>query len=417
MNSSMIVGRDDGALKCSRLVTSIPEAHAAVPAVEAREVEFSIVMPCLDEARTVGTCVGKVRAFLEAHGIAGEVIVADNGSTDGSQEIAARCGARVVAVATRGYGSALHEGIAVARGHYVIMGDSDDSYDFAALMPFVEKLREGYDLVMGNRFAGEVKRGAMPPLHRYFGNPLLTRIGRLFFKSQVRDFYCGLRGFSRGAVERMDLRTTGMEFALEMVVKARLLQMRVTDIPIILWPDGRGRPPHLRSWRDGWRSLRFFLLYSPRWLFLYPGLLLMLIGLAGMAWLLPSPRLIGPLPLDYHSLLYASEFVLVGYQSALFAVLSKFFAVGAGLLPEDPVFSHVTRNVSLELGLVVGGILVVAGIAGSVYAVAFWESLHFGPLQPRETLRIVIPSITALTIGFETILASFFLSVLALARK
>jgi glycosyltransferase involved in cell wall biosynthesis len=381
------------------------------------ELELSIVMPCLNESRTVATCIDKARAFLKSHGIEGEVIVADNGSTDGSQELAIRHGARVIDIPSRGYGSALQGGIAAARGRYVIMGDSDDSYDFSSLSQFVEKLRDGYELVMGNRFEGGVQPGAMPPLHRYFGNPFLTGIGRLFFKSGVRDFYCGLRGFSRAAAERMDLRTTGMEFALEMVVKAQFLGMRVTEVPIKLWPDGRDRPPHLRSWRDGWRSFRFFLLYSPRWLFLYPGLLLMVVGMAGMAWLLPSPRAIGTLGLDYHSLLYAAAFVIIGYQSALFAVLSKFFAVGARLIPDTPVFSRVTRQVSLEVGLLAGGLLVLAGIAGSVYAVVFWESVHFGPLLPRETLRVVIPSVTSLIIGFETILASFFLSVLTLARK
>jgi glycosyltransferase involved in cell wall biosynthesis len=389
----------------------------ATVAPQPDEVELSIVMPCLNESRTLATCIDKAMSFLERNGIEGEVIVADNGSTDGSQELAIQHGARVLNIPRRGYGSALQGGIAAARGRYIIMGDSDDSYDFSSLSQFVEKLRDGYDLVMGNRFEGGVQPGAMPPLHRYFGNPFLTGIGRLFFKSQVRDFYCGLRGFSRAAAQRMDLRTTGMEFALEMVVKARFLGMRVTEVPITLWPDGRDRPPHLRSWRDGWRSLRFFLLYSPRWLFLYPGILLMLVGMAGVAWLLPSPRAIGTLGLDYHSLLYFAAFVIVGYQSALFAVLSRFFAVGAGLLPDNPTFSRVTSQVSLEIGLLVGGLLVLAGIAGSVYAVVFWESVHFGPLMPRETLRVVIPSITALIIGSETILASFFLSVLALARR
>ncbi len=393
-------------------------ADVAIVAAQSEDgPELSIVLPCLNEAETLATCVRKARTFLEKHGIDGEVIVADNGSTDGSQEIAASNGARVVPIAQKGYGSALQGGIAAARGRYVIMGDSDDSYDFSSLLPFVEKLRQGYDLVMGNRFEGGVQPGAMPPLHRYFGNPFLTGVGRLFFKSRVGDFYCGLRGFTRAAAERMDLRTTGMEFALEMVVKATFLGMRVTEVPITLWCDGRSRPPHLRSFRDGWRSLRFFLLYSPRWLFLYPGILLSLLGAAGMAWLLPSPRGIGRLGLDYHSLLYAAAFLLIGYQSVVFAVFSKFFAVGAGLLPENPAFARVTRNISLELGLIVGGLLVLAGLAGSVYAVAFWKSTEFGPLSPRETLRLVIPSVTALILGFETILASFFLSVLALSRK
>jgi glycosyltransferase involved in cell wall biosynthesis len=381
------------------------------------EPELSIVMPCLNEAETIATCVAKARRFLDGSGVEGEIVVADNGSRDGSQEIAARAGARVVDVREKGYGSALQGGIAHARGRYVIMGDADDSYDFSLLGAFVEKLRGGADLVMGNRFAGGVLPGAMPPLHRYLGNPVLSALGRLFFHSPVRDFHCGLRGFTKEAYERMKLRTTGMEFASEMVVKATLLGMRVEEVPTVLHPDGRSGKPHLRSWRDGWRHLRFLLLYSPRWLFLYPGALLMAAGLALGIALVQKPLAVGPFPLDVHTLLYAAMAVLVGYQAVLFAFFTKIFAVGAGLLPEDRRLARVSRHVTLEIGLLVGAILIVFGVAGSIYAVAIWRTTNYGPLLPQQMLRLVIPSATALTIGVETVLASFFISVLALARK
>lgn len=395
--------------------TGVVESSSERPAAE--EIELSIVMPCLNEARTLPACIGKALGFLARNAVRGEVVIADNGSTDGSQEIARACGARVADVAERGYGSALQGGIAASRGRFIIMGDSDDSYDFSSLMPFVEKLREGYDMVMGNRFAGGLKPGAMPPLHRYLGNPVLSAIGRLFFASPVGDFHCGLRGFTRAAFDRMSVRTTGMEFASELVVKATLLRMRITEVPVTLSPDGRDRPPHLRSWRDGWRHLRFLLLYSPRWLFLYPGLLLIAIGVASGAWLLPGPRTIGRIGLDVHTLLYAAAAILIGYQAVLFAFFTKFFAVGAALLPEDPKLNRFARHLSLELGISVGAILVLAGLAGTAIAVGTWQIARFGTLSPRETLRVVIPSVTALTVGFETILASFFLSVLALARR
>jgi glycosyltransferase involved in cell wall biosynthesis len=386
-------------------------------AVSPEPVELSIVMPCLDEAETIAACITKARSFLDSSGVRGEVIVADNGSSDGSREIARRCGARVVDVVSKGYGSALQGGIAAARGTFIIMADADDSYDFSALAPFVEKLREGYELVMGNRFRGRILTNAMPPLHRYLGNPVLSGIGRLFFRSPIGDFHCGLRGFTKEAFERMRVRTTGMEFASELVVKATLLRMRITEVPITLSPAGRTRAPHLRSWRDGWRHLRFLLLYSPRWLFLYPGLLLMLVGFGLGTWLLPGGRMLGPFGLDVHTLLYAAAAVLIGYQGVLFAVFTKVFAIGANLLPEDEKLTRAARWVSLESGLLLGAVLALAGLAGSVYAVVFWRSTEFGPLDPSDMFRIVIPSVTAMTIGVETILASFFLSVLALARK
>jgi glycosyltransferase involved in cell wall biosynthesis len=379
--------------------------------------ELSIVMPCLDEAETIGACITKARHFLETCGVDGEIVVADNGSHDGSRAIAERAGARLVEVAERGYGSALQGGIAAARGHFIVMGDADDSYDFSAIGGFIEKLRAGADVVIGNRFAGGVEPGAMPPLHRWLGNPVLSAIGRLFFHSPVRDFHCGLRGFSKAAYERMSLRTTGMEFASEMVVKATLLGMRVEEVPIVLRPDGRSRPPHLRSWRDGWRHLRFLLLYSPRWLFLYPGLLLMLAGATVAGWLLPGPRNVGGVTLDVQTLLYAGMAILIGFQAVLFAIFTKVFAINAGLLPEDRKLQSALRNVTLEAGLIVGALLSLFGIAGSLYAVGMWGSARFGGLDPSQTLRTIIPSVVCLMLGCEIILSSFFLSVLGLQRR
>jgi glycosyltransferase involved in cell wall biosynthesis len=379
--------------------------------------EFSIVMPCLNEVETLGTCIRKAQRFLLDHEIAGEIIVADNGSTDGSQVIATQMGARVISVEAKGYGNALMGGIAAARAKYVIMGDADDSYDFADLGLFVEKLREGYDLVMGNRFKGGIKPGAMPALHRYLGNPVLSGIGRLLFHSPCGDFHCGLRGFSKGAIIELDLRTTGMEFASEMVVKAALNKMRITEVPTMLFPDGRSRPSHLRSWRDGWRHLRFLLIYSPRWLFLYPGVLLMLLGLITTLWLLPGPRTIGSVTFDVHTLLYAAIMIIVGFQAVNFAVFTKIFAIAEGLLPVDPRLNRLFRIVNLELGLAVGGGLVIMGVVGSIYAFVHWSVRSFGSLDPVKTLRVIIPASLALALGCQTILSSFFLSVLGLGRR
>ncbi len=354
---------------------------------------------------------------LRENRIRGEVVVADNGSTDGSREIAAQHGARVVEVSQKGYGSALMGGIAAARGTYVIMGDADDSYDFSHLPRFLEKLRQGCDLVMGNRFQGKIFPGAMPPLHRYLGNPVLSGIGRLFFRSPCRDFHCGLRGFNKEAIVRLDLRTTGMEFASEMVVKATIYGLRIAEAPTTLSPDGRSHPPHLRSWRDGWRHLRFLLLYSPRWLFLYPGLAAMLTGLAVMVWVLPAPRRVGRVVLDVHTLLYAATAVLVGFQAVCFAVLGKVFAVTAGLMPWPPKFRKLFDWITLETGLAVGFLLIVGGLAGLAGTFWMWGERGFGPLDPRQTLRWAIPAVTATALGFQVVLASFFLSMLGLARK
>lgn len=390
-------------------------SHSRRP--EGAPVELSIVMPCLNEAKTIGACIQKAMRYLHDSGVQGEVLVADNGSTDGSQELATRLGARVVPVVTKGYGSALMGGIAAARGRYIIMGDSDDSYDFLHLDAFVKTLREGYDLVMGNRFRGGIAPGAMPPLNKYLGNPVLSAIGRLFFQSPIGDFHCGLRGFRKEAALRMNLQTTGMEFASELVVKASLLGLRVTEVPTTLSPAGRDRPPHLRPWRDGWRHLRFLLIYSPRWLFLYPGLALMAVGLGVALWLVPGPRQFGGVVLDVHTLLYAAMAVLIGFQAVCFAAFTKIFAISEGLLPEDPRFRNLFRVITLEVGLVIGGILAVVGLLGSVYSLGLWRRQAFGPLDPVQTLRLVIPSISFLVLGCQVILSSFFMSVLWLRRR
>ncbi|MDB9387781.1 glycosyltransferase family 2 protein [Microcystis aeruginosa] len=372
-------------------------------------LELSIIMPCLNEAETLATCIGKARDYLERHKIAGEVLIADNGSSDGSQEIATNSGARVVPIPERGYGSALRGGIAAAKGQYIIMGDADDSYDFTNLSPFLEKLRQGYDLVMGNRFQGGIKPGAMPVLHKHLGNPVLTWLGRLFFGSPCGDFHCGLRGFSKQAIEQLNLRTTGMEFASEMVVKASLYGLKITEVPTTLSPDGRSRPPHLKTWRDGWRHLRFLLMYSPRWLFLYPGLALMFLGFVATIWFMTQPRV--------HTLLYSATALIIGFQIVSFAIFTKAFAISEGLLPEDRKLRRFFRYINLEVGLIIGVILFLVGIGGSVYALYTWNAQLYGALDPAVTMRIVIPSVTALGLGVQVIFSSFFLSVLGLKRK
>lgn len=380
-------------------------------------LELSIIMPCLNEAETVVTCVQKALRFLKEAKIEGEVIVADNGSTDGSQALAIAAGARVVDVPLKGYGNALRHGMAAARGRFLIMGDADDSYDFLRLDAFLERLREGNDLVMGNRFLGGIKPRAMPPLHRYLGNPVLTGIGRLFFKSPIGDFHCGLRGLTRDAFDRLQLQTTGMEFASEMVVKAALQGMRVCEVPTVLSPDGRSRPPHLRSWRDGWRHLRFLLIYSPRWLFLYPGLFLIAMGGGLGLWLLPGPRRVGALVLDVHTLLYAALAVIMGTQTVLFAVFTKVYGAAQGFLPEDAKLRQWGRHASLEWGLMLGLCLLLAGAGAGIAAVFAWQRVAFGPLEVTRTLRLVIPSLVLMTTGLQVIFGSFFLSVLQVGRR
>ena len=380
-------------------------------------LELSILMPCLNEAETLEICIEKAQKSLRELDIAGEVIIADNGSTDGSQDIATRMGARVVPVAAKGYGSALMGGIIAARGVYIIMGDADDSYDFSNLGFFVHKLREGFDLVMGNRFQGGIKPGAMPPLHKYLGNPVLTWVGQLFFSSAAGDFHCGLRGFRRDSILKLDLQTTGMEFASEMVVKASLYKLRITEVPTVLSPDGRSRPPHLRTWRDGWRHLRFLLLYSPRWLFLYPGTALMILGLIIVVWLLPGTQKIGTISFDVHTLLYGAIAIIVGFQAVTFAFFTKVFAISEKLLPEDPKLNKIFRYVTLETGLIVGVTLVLIGIVGSFLSLTIWSETAFASLDSSKTLRLVIPSLTCLTVGLQMVLSSFFLSVLSLKRR
>ena len=380
-------------------------------------LELSIVMPCLNEAETLATCIEKAQRFLSEHGVAGEVIVADNGSTDGSQEIARRLGARVVDVPERGYGSALHGGICAARGRYVIFGDSDDSYDFSKLEAFLERLRAGDALVMGNRFRGGILPGAMPPLHRYLGNPVLSAIGRLFFHSPVGDFHCGLRGLSRAAYEKMAPTTSGMEYASELVIKATLAGLPISEVPILLHPDGRSRPPHLRSWRDGWRHLRFMLLFSPRWLFLLPGTLLLGVGALVSLWLLAGPRRIAGAEFDIHTLLVAGLACLLGYQLIVFALFTKLFAITEGFQPMPGYLEGLFRHVSLELGVAVGALLTLAGAAAVAAAIWSWSAAGFGALDPRLTMRQLIPGAILLVIGIQTVFSSFFLSVLGIRRR
>ena len=352
--------------------SEVEAKHAVVPLRQEEPLELSVVMPCLNEEETLATCIRKAQRAIADANIAGEVIVADNGSTDRSIEIAEQLGARVVRVNAKGYGNALMGGIAASRGKFIVMGDADDSYDFGHIQRFVEQLRRGSDLVMGNRFRGGIQKGAMPALHRYLGNPILTKVGRVLFRSSAGDFHCGLRAFRKDAYERMGLRTTGMEFASEMVVKATLFKMRIAEVPTTLSPDGRSHPPHLRTWRDGWRHLRFLLMYSPRWLFLYPGMLMVLLGLAGCALLLPGPRVFHGIGFDVHTLLYAFVSVLLGFQLIAFATFTKVFAITEGLLPEDPRLNRVFRWVTLETGLVLGGLLIAIGMGGSVWAVSHW---------------------------------------------
>ena len=380
--------------------------------------ELSVVMPCLNEARTIGTCIRKAQASFERIGIAGEVVVADNGSTDGSREIAEELGARVVPVQERGYGAALTGGIAAARGRWVIMGDADDSYDFSDLEPFVPRLREGYDLVAGNRFKGGIREGAMPWLHRRLGNPVLSFVGRSLYGTPCGDIYCGLRGFDREKVAALDIRSSGMEFAIEMIVKATMKGLRVTEVPTTLSPDAEGREPHLNTWRDGWRSIRLLLLYSPKWLFLYPGLFLLAVGLAGMAWLIPGNRSIGGVGFDVSTLLYFALAVIVGLQAVYFFLTARWFGISEGLLPEDPLIRRIVeRPRRLEWALLVGILLVASGLGLSVYALATWNEAGFGRLDYPDTLRIVIPGATLIACGMQTVLSALFLGVLRLRHR
>ena len=383
-------------------------------AVDTVVPELSVVIPCLNEAGTLHACIDKVQQVFREFGIAGEIIVADNGSGDASPEIAIRMGVRVIRVRNKGYGNALRSGIGTARGRYVITGDADGSHDFSQIPEFLAKLREGYDVVIGNRFHGKIHAGAMPLLHRYVGTPLLTQLGKLLFDSPCGDQQCGFRGFSREAFARMSLRAPGMEFATEMVLKAARLRLRIAELPTTQFPSGRRGPRHLRTWRDGWRHLRLMLLHSPRWLFLYPGILLMIVGALTGVWLLPAPRTVWGVTFDIHTLLYAATAVLLGFQSVTFAAFTKVYAIREGLLPNDLRLDRLLRRGNLEIGLIVGGILVLLGLAGSIYAVGSWGAEHFGNLDPTKTMRLIIPAVVSLTLGGQIVLSSFFLSVLLL---
>src|SRR5258706_1616175 len=371
-------------------------------------VEVSIVMPCLNEAETLAKCIRHAQRAIAKGGLAAEIIVADNGSTDGSQKIATDLGAKVVDVPRKGYGSALIGGIDAAQGRLVVMGDADDSYDFEAIGPLIDKLREGHDLVVGNRFTGGIEPGAMPWSHRWIGNPVLTFISRVFFHAPVGDTHCGLRAFRKDAYEKMRLRATGMEFASEMVIKASLKGMRITEVAVKLRPDGRTRAPHLRTWRDGWRHLRFMLLFSPRWLFLYPGLALFAVGLVLSALLLGGPLHVAGVRLDIHTLLVAGFLALIGYQLVLFAVFTKIFAVRTGFHPPHPMLEAVFRYVTLEVGLAAGALDMTTRFVGLVLAVVSWRSVGFGNLDPSLTMREVIPAVVLLVLGTQKVFASFF---------
>jgi len=380
----------------------------------AQPVDVSVVIPCLNEANSLAHCVDKAMGAFRNAGLSGEVVVADNGSTDGSVELAEGRGARVIRVAERGYGAALRAGIAAARGPFIIMGDADDSYDFADVPRFVEKLREGFDVVMGNRFRGGIKPGAMPPLHKYFGNPGLTALLNTLFHVGIGDSYCGMRGFSRALYDRLDVRSSGMEFALEMIIKFAQIGARITEIPIILWPDKRGRAPHLRSFRDGWRSLRFMLLYAPNWLFFLPGALLIAVGLAIVFWLLPGPRAITPrVTLDIHTMIFGVIFALMGAQILSIGAFAKVFSYAERFDRGTVSLKRVLRRVTLESGLLLGGLLFLAGLAGCAWVTWQWVSSGFGPLfQVRQILFWSM----WLFLGVQVIFASFFLSMLGISR-
>jgi len=377
----------------------------------------TILMPCLNEAETLAFCVRQAVTALRDNNVAGEVLVADNGSTDGSQKIATDEGARVVNVPTRGYGAALIAGIEAARGKYILMADADASYHFEHLPRFLPKLEEGYDLVMGNRFSGSIEPGAMPPLHRYLGNPVLSSIGRIFFRIPVRDFHCGLRAFRRDPILALNLRTTGMEFASEMVVKSSLAGLRITEVPTTLSPDGRSRAPHLRSWRDGWRHLRFLLLFSPRWLFLIPGVVTFFIGVLLSLWLIPGPQTVGRWTFDVDTLTYALGLVLIGAHISVFAVSARVFGTQEGFLPPNPKFERIFNYINLEVGLIFGGALLLVGLVILGYAIHIWHGAGFGDLSPQRMLRLTLPSATCFMLGVEAIFGSFFLSLLGMNRR
>jgi len=390
------------------------EGSESARAGTSQTVEVSVVIPCLNEANSVAFCVDKAVNAFRAAGLSGEVIVADNGSTDGSIQIAEEHGARVIRVPERGYGAALRAGIAAAGGSFIIMGDADDSYDFTDVPRFVEKLREGFDIVMGNRFRGGIKPGAMPPLHKYFGNPGLTALLNTLFHAHIGDSYCGMRGFTRGLYDRLDLRSSGMEFALEMIIKSAQIGARISEIPIILWPDKRGRAPHLRSFRDGWRSLRFMLLYAPNWLFLLPGATLVLVGLFLVFWLLPGPRHISPhVGLDIHTMIFGVIFTLLGMQILSIGAFAKVFSYAERFDRRSVSLRRLLKRITLESGLLLGGALFLAGFAGCAWVTWKWASSGFGELH--EVRQVLFWSMW-LFLGLQVIFAAFFLSMLGISR-
>jgi glycosyltransferase involved in cell wall biosynthesis len=401
-----------GASAIARGASSVCEAENNAPT----QASVTIVMPCLNEAETLAICVRKALDAIREANCPGEVIVADNGSNDGSQQIAVEEGACVVHVPTRGYGAALLAGITAARGQYVLMADADDSYNFSDLPRFLAALEAGADLAIGDRFYN-IEPGAMPVLHRYLGNPVLSLMGRVLFGIPVRDFHCGIRAFRRSSILSLDLRTTGMEFASEMVVRAALAQLNIQEVPTSLRPDGRSRPPHLRTWRDGWRHLRFLLIYSPRWLFFYPGLLASMIGLGLSSWLLPGPRSVGGIHLDVDTLVYALGLLLIGIHSMAFAVCGKIYAMSTGLLPSDAKFQRSFKYFNLERGLIVGALLLAVGFGTAFLSVSLWFKASLGSLNPSQMLRITLPSVMAIILGFEIAMMSFFLSLLGMPKR
>lgn len=380
-------------------------------------MELTIIMPCLNEANTLPTCINSAKKFIIENNVNAEIIIADNGSSDGSQNLAMTSGAKVVEVKKRGYGAAIYYGTIEASGKYVIVGDSDASYDFYSLMPFLDKLRNGADLVIGNRFKGGIEPGAMPWKNRYIGNPILSAIGWIFFGAPVKDFHCGLRGYSVESFKKLNLKTSGMEFASEMIIKATLLNFKIEEVATTLKPDGRNRPPHLRPWRDGWRHLRFMLIFSPKWLFLYPGIILFLLGLVTSAVLTINPVRISGTNFDIHTLLYTSVFSLIGFQLILFSIFTRIFTYAEGITPLDNNIRYFEKESLLEIGLILGSLLIVLAVIGSFIALMQWKSFGFGELNPSSTLRLVIPSVLALALGIQIIFASFFIGVLQIKLR
>jgi len=381
-------------------------------------MELTILMPCLNEAETIGTCIRKAKNWIASNGVDAEVLISDNGSTDGSQQIAVELGARVIHAPDKGYGAALIFGILHARGMYVIMGDSDDSYDFSSLNPFLDKLRLGFDLVMGNRFKGGISKGAMPWIHRYFGTPLLSAIGKLFFNSPIGDIQCGLRGFKQNLLTRLHLQTMGMEFASEMIVKASLFHLKIAEVPTTLYVDGRSRAPHLRTWQDGWRNLRFYLMHSPKWLFYIPGISLFFIGLMLMLLTIARPFEISKgIHFDANTLLFGGVFLITGFSCITLGLFTRTYATEEGFLPRNNLDDKIEKIFTLEIGILAGLVIFLCGLGGSIYAFYVWKQAKFGNLEYSEILRIVVPSATLILLGTQLLFSSFFLSVLKIKKK